>query len=180
MIGTAWPDVLLPFIVVALLVGGALALLVAYRARRDARLPAGRIIYADTGDWRPPDRPLFSNRYRLVGKPDYLVSTRTGVIPVEVKSGGTLAQPYPSHVLQLAAYCLLVEETQATAPPHGLIRYPKATFQVDYTSALRDQLVSVLDAMRSDLGQADVARSHDDPRRCVGCGYRAACGEALD
>lgn len=42
-----------------------------------------------------------------------------------------------SEVLQLAAYCLLVEETQGQRPAHGLTRYQNQTFAVDYTSHLR-------------------------------------------
>jgi CRISPR-associated exonuclease Cas4 len=163
---------------VALLVGW-LALREAGRTRRTAGLPAGRIVYADTGDWRPLDKPLFSTAYGLTGKPDYLVQTRSGLIPVEVKSSTAPHQPYPSHVLQLAAYCLLVEETTGQAPPYGLIKYADALFEVDYTSELRRELLTLLDAMRTHRAQGDVPRSHDEPRRCTGCGYRPVCDQAL-
>ena len=170
--------------IVALLVGG-LALREASRARRTARLPAGRIVYADTGDWRPLDKPLFSASYGLTGKPDYLVRTRTGLIPVEVKSSVAPLQPYPSHVLQLAAYCLLVEETTGQAPPHGLIKYADAAFQIDYTNGLHDELLTLLDAMRVQRSlsarqvQGDVPRNHNDPQRCARCGYRLVCNQSL-
>jgi CRISPR-associated exonuclease Cas4 len=173
--------ILLALVALVLLAGGWLALRQAARHRRMASLPAGHIVYADTGDWRPAEKPLFSSTYGLTGKPDYLVSTRAGVIPVEVKSGATPAQPYSSHVLQLAAYCLLVEETERRTPPYGLIRYPEATFRVDYTPALRRELLSLLADMRAALQPSvrGVPRSHDEPRRCALCGYREACGEAI-
>lgn len=179
MNGVTGAGPLLSLAVVVLLIGTGLALWGAGRARRRVSLPQGRIIYADTGDWRPQQEPLFSPRYQLVGKPDYLVATRAGIVPVEVKSGRTPSSPYDSHVLQLAAYCLLVEETAGRRPRHGLIRYPAATFQVDYTPALRRGVLSALRAMRADLGMTDVSRSHNDPGRCAGCGYRVECGEAL-
>ena len=179
MSGSDWLDVLLAFIAVILLAGSWLALLYAHRQRRVSCLPVGRITYADTGDWRRPEKPLFSGTFNLVGRPDYVVSTRAGVIPVEVKSGSTPDRPRESHVMQLAAYCLLVQDTQRKSPPYGLIRYPQGTFQVDYTSVLRRELLKVLEAMRNDGQRADVQRSHDEPRRCALCGYSDVCDEAL-
>jgi CRISPR-associated exonuclease Cas4 len=173
--------VLVALAVVVLLVGW-LALRAAGRARRSAGLPAGRIVYADTGDWRPLDKPLFSAEYGLTGKPDYLVQTRSGLIPVEVKSNAAPPRPYPSHVLQLAAYCLLVEATAGQVPPRGLIKYADATVEIDYTPALRTELLALLEAMRfhrASRAPGGVPRSHDEPRRCAGCGYRPVCGQAL-
>ena len=167
--------------VLALLVGW-LALRAAGRARQSAGLPAGRIVYADTGDWRPLEKPLFSAEYGLTGKPDYLVQTRSGLIPVEVKSSAAPPRPYPSHVLQLAAYCLLVEATAGQVPPHGLIKYADATFEIEYTPALRTELLELLEAMRlhrASRAPGGVPRSHDEPQRCAGCGYRPVCGQAL-
>jgi CRISPR-associated exonuclease Cas4 len=177
--------VLMVLAVVAL-VAGWLALRRASRTRQTAGLPAGRVVYADTDDWRPPDKPLFSAAYGLTGRPDYLVQTRAGLIPVEVKSSATPSQPYPSHVLQLAAYCLLVEETTGQAPPHGLIQYPDTVFEVGYTPTLRSQLLTLLDAMQALYSESPrrvtdqgIPRSHDEPRRCAGCGYRPVCDQSL-
>jgi CRISPR-associated exonuclease Cas4 len=171
-------NALLAVLAVVVLLGGWLALRRATRTRQIAGLPAGRVVYADTGDWRPAESPFFSNTYGLTGKPDYLVGTRRGLIPVEVKSGATPPQPYPSHVLQLAAYCLLVEDIEGRSPPHGLIKYADALFEVDYTAPLRRELLSLLDTMRH-ARQGEVPRSHDEPRRCAGCGYRQECDQSL-
>lgn len=159
----------------------ALALWVAWRARRGQQqsgLPRGRLVYADTGRWSAVAKPYFSARYGLTGKPDYLVETGAGLAPVEVKRTAAPAsgQAYPSHLMQLAAYCLLVEEAHGQAPPHGLIRYADATVQVDYTPALRQALLDVLVEMRRARAGQDVRRSHDDPARCWHCGLRHACG----
>jgi CRISPR-associated exonuclease Cas4 len=168
---------LLLLAIVALLIGSGLALWWARRERRRASLPAGRIVYADTGDWRQPEQPLYSHHYRLTGKPDYLIDTPDGIVPVEVKSGHTPVQPHDSHVLQLTAYCLLVEDTAGRRPSHGLIRYPDATFSVAYTPALRDRLIRTLAAMRADLQRADAPSGQAGSQRCAGCGYGEACGE---
>jgi CRISPR-associated exonuclease Cas4 len=147
--------------------------------RRKSGLPAGRVTYADTGAWARCERPLFSSEYRLTGRPDYLVRGRDGVIPVEVKSGRAPAQPYASHILQLAAYCLLVEEQEGRPVPYGIVKYDDRTFEVDFTPRLRVRLLDVLDEMRGGLEVSDVARSHDEVQRCAGCGYRDRCAESL-
>ena len=95
------------------LVLGALGLWLLARARfarRETGLPAGRVSYVDTGAWDRCERPLFSSRRRLTGRPDYLVQSSEGLIPVEVKSGVAPAQPYPAHLLQLLQEPLLAAE----------------------------------------------------------------------
>ncbi|MEZ4638650.1 MAG: hypothetical protein R2856_27435 [Caldilineaceae bacterium] len=67
-------EILLP---IALLIA-ALGLFILFWARRkrtETGLPSGKVIYSDTGDWETPEKPLFSRRYGLVGRPDYLVRT---------------------------------------------------------------------------------------------------------
>jgi CRISPR-associated exonuclease Cas4 len=178
MNGLYLANVLLAILALVAMVGGWLALRQAARARQTAGLPAGRLVYADTGDWRSPDEPLFSARYGLTGKPDYVVDTPDGLIPVEVKSRTAPSQPFPSHVLQLAAYCLLTEDSEGHAPPHGLIKYADGVFAVNYTPALRRELLALLDGMRSSH-RGEAQRSHNQPQRCAGCGYRPVCNQSL-
>lgn len=147
--------------------------------RQRSGLPSGPILYSDTGAWRRPDRPLFSERYQLTGKPDYLVEESGHVIPVEVKSSSRPSTPYLSHRLQLAAYCLLVEDKYGQPPPYGLIKYSNGVFTIDYTPRLRRQLLNTLAEMRSLLEADDVSPSHANPNRCRHCDYRKRCGESL-
>jgi CRISPR-associated exonuclease Cas4 len=162
-----------------LLILGLLLLSLAQRGRVRSGLPRGRVVYSDTGGWGRVDRPLFSREFQLTGKPDYVVADGSDVIPVEVKSGSGPAQPYDGHVLQLAAYCLLVEECYGREAPYGIIKYDDRTFEVDYTPELEQRLLSVLEAMRDDLYEGDAPRDHDDARRCRACGYRERCEESL-
>lgn len=153
----------------------------ARRARRQAGLPAGVIIYTDTGGWTRNEAPLFSSALRLTGKPDYLVRHRRGVLPVEVKSmpappGG----PHDSHVYQLAAYCVLVTEAHGQRPPYGLIKYADKTLAVTYTRQLEAELLALLDEMRADAQADDTARSHDSAARCRACGFTDVCGQAIE
>jgi CRISPR-associated exonuclease Cas4 len=168
-------------LLVAFVLGGLgiWLLLHASTSRQEAGLPVGRVTYVDTGAWKRCEQPLFSSRHRLTGRPDYLVSSREGVVPVEVKSGAAPPQPYTAHILQLAAYCLLVEEQEGRAPAYGVLKYDDRAFEVDYTAALRAQLLLTIDSIRRDLGARDVARSHDQMARCSGCGYQQQCDQRL-
>jgi len=164
------------FILLAL---GLLLLWLARRGRARSGLPEGRVVYADTGGWGRLERPFFSREFLLTGKPDYLVADGADVIPVEVKSSRAPAQPYPSHLLQLAAYCLLVEECYGRRPAYGIVKYANRTFEVDYTPELEEELLATLDRMRSDLATGNAPRSHDEPHRCQACGYRRQCDQRL-
>lgn len=173
------PTVLLGLSLLALLAAVVLAVR-ARRGRLASGLPAGQLVYADTAQWSAVAQPYFSPRYRLTGKPDYLVDSREGLIPVEVKHTAAPArgQAYASHVMQLAAYCLLIEEAHDQTPSYGLIHYRDATLRIDYTAALRAELLRLLEEMRYDRLARDVSRSHADAPRCQRCGVRHACGDA--
>ncbi len=169
---------LLP-LAVLLLVAGVALLLLSRRTRADTGLPEGRVIASDTSDWQRMDAPLISRRYGLVGKPDYIVERRGKVIPVEVKPNRRAETPYLSDVLQLAAYCLLIEDAWKKSPPSGLLRYADRTFEVEWTPAMRQVLIEVLGDMRADLHAANVDRDHSEAGRCAACGVREHCDQRL-
>jgi len=164
------------FVLLAL---GLLMLWLSRRGRTRSGLPQGRVVYTDTGGWGRLERPLFSREFLLTGKPDYLVADGADVIPVEVKSRRAPAQPYSSHTLQLAAYCLLVEECYGRRPHYGIVKYADRAFEVDYTPELEGELLATLEDMRADMAAGDATRNHDEPRRCRACGYRQYCEQCL-
>ena len=167
------------YLVLFLLILGIIFLRQSTRQRREAGLPGGRIIYTDTRAWGEVEKPLVDQVLGLTGKPDYLVEQNGMIIPIEVKSGRTPAAPYDSHIFQVAAYCLLVEKTYGKRPPYGIIHYPNRDFAVDYTDQLESSLLDQLAEMKRDEVRSDVPRSHEDPARCRGCGFRKVCGERL-
>jgi len=170
----------MPFLALLLILIGLIAFWLGRRSQVDAGLPIGRVIYSDTSGWRSPEKPLFSQTYRLAGKPDYLVQQGREIIPIEVKSSNAPTDgPRRSHVLQLAAYCLLVEETYRHRPKYGIVKYADRMFAVDYTDALKATLLDVMAAMRDDIADSMAHRSHDETARCAHCGYRHACDERL-
>jgi CRISPR-associated exonuclease Cas4 len=164
---------------VALLALAAATLILALRTRARTGLPWAPILANDAGAGRGLERPLVARRYDLSGKPDYIIEQRGRQIPVEVKPGRHAAQPYDSDLMQLAAYCLLIEETSGHAPPYGILRYAEASFRLSYTAEVRAELLDILDEMRELLGAEDADRSHSDPRRCAGCGFAEQCEESL-
>src|SRR4051812_35903480 len=73
-------DLALPCIAGAVVLLGLAALALAMSARyRRLHGIEGKVVYSDTGATTLPARPLYSPRYGLAGKPDYLVSTRGGL-----------------------------------------------------------------------------------------------------
>jgi CRISPR-associated exonuclease Cas4 len=167
---------------VIFLVLGMILLLVGVSTWLRTGLPSSRILSADVGSPLPAAEPLVSHRYGLTGKPDYLVQITGGIAPVELKSGKLPrnGQPRGSNVMQLAAYCLLVEDTMNVSVLYGIIKYRDASIQIPFSDALRRQLLALLPQIRaakSDL--TDCHRSHRQRVRCAKCGYRPVCSEAL-
>ena len=142
-------------------------------------IPGGRIVLQDTDRRRPLARPLTSRRYSLIGRPDYLVETADALIPVEVKSRPCPSTgPRAADVMQLMAYCVLVEDKFETRPPHGIIAYADRHEVVPYTPHQREAVLNIVTAIAGAEGCAP-HRNHRQQARCDRCGYRAVCDEAL-
>ena len=173
-------DIWLVIAVAAAAVAAVVLLAWAARLRTRTGLPSGRVVASDTGAvGGGRGKPLYSQKYGLSGAPDYLVQTAEGMIPVELKPGRTDPEPRHSHLMQLLAYCLLVEETYGRRPTHGVLRYANDSFEVDYNDETRAYLLSVLAEMRRDAIDTPPGRSHDEPQRCRGCAYRLDCDVSL-
>ena len=123
-------------------------------------IPGGRIIYADPGVWKRNNKPLYNADIGLTGKPDYLINIDNCIIPAEVKSSYAPRSPYDSHILQLAAYCVLVETTYGKRPPYGLLRYRNRTFKIKFTADLKEEVLDIINLIRLYKNREDVSRSH--------------------
>jgi len=167
------------FLAALLLIAALVLFWQASRQRKATGLPGGRIIYSDTRQWGKVERPLFDPTLNLTGKPDYLVKHGQFTIPVEVKSGRAPAEPYDTHIFQLAAYCRLVEHTLGKRPPYGILHYANQSFAIDYTPELESALLDLLAQMRIQERHGAADRSHDQPARCAHCGYRNQCDQRL-
>lgn len=162
------------FLAAILWVGGT-------RRRTQSGLPPGDVVYSDTGALRANTHVLHAADLRLAGKPDYLVEQSDGsVIPVEVKSGSAPTRPWTGQVLQLMAYCLLVEANYGVRPAYGILQYKDRAFAIEFTAELENELLDVLDEMRATAVDEYILPNHDQPQRCTRCGVRDACGIRLD
>jgi CRISPR-associated exonuclease Cas4 len=139
----------------------------------------GRVVASDSVVARP-SRVLRSARYGLAGKPDYLVQERGHIVPVELKPSRESNAPWLRDVVQLAAYCLLLEETDPRFGGYGYLRYANRTFRIDFTDRVRQELLRTLEGMRADLAASDVLPNHHDPRRCARCMLVAVCGRVVE
>jgi CRISPR-associated exonuclease Cas4 len=165
---------------ILLLFLGLLLWLLSHRQRKSSGLPDGELLYTDSSYWQTLPKPLYDSELELVGKPDYVVKDEKGrVVPVELKSGNAPAYPWDSHIMQLAAYCYLVERHFGQQPPYGIIRYQNKSFTVPYTDELETRLRTVINEMRLVERAQSAHRSHNQPARCRGCGYAQICDQSL-
>jgi len=143
----------------------------ALRALGERRQDAarGRLVAVDAGR----SITLRSERYRLAGRPDELRRLTDGrLVPVEFKSRATPARgPPPSHIAQVRAYCLLVEESTGVAPPYGLLRYADGEFRVRWDPRARAELL----ALRDELHAPYDGRATPSPARCARCPWFWVC-----
>jgi CRISPR-associated exonuclease Cas4 len=159
--------VVLGVVGIGLLVAG-LALRALVARSRDLRL--GSLVAIDAGA-----SPLLrSPRYRLTGRPDVLRRLPDGrVVPVELKSRTSPVRgPPASHVAQVRAYSLLVEESTGVAPPFGVLRYSDGgEYRVAWNRGARSELL----ALRAELDRPYDGRATPSRAKCAGCPWRAVC-----
>ena len=130
-------------------------------------------------DQKRNTRLFVSEKQGIRGRPDYVVTQGDNHIPVEVKTGRTPRGPLFSHIVQLGAYCLLIEEEYGKAPPFGLLRYEKAEHEIEYGADLRNLVLSKIKEMRAALAAGEAHRNHNRPGKCIGCSRRSMCPERL-
>ena len=136
----------------------------------------GEVKYVDDGG--PAQQLFISKKYRIRGRPDMVLKIDEHEIPVEVKTGRVPRGPLFSHILQLAAYCLLVEE-RSGRPPYGILRYGNTEHEIEFDDDLRDLLVKKIEEMRMLAKAGGAHRNHNRPGKCRTCSRRDVCPEKL-
>ena len=61
---------------------------------------------------------LYSKKYNIAGKPDFIIKKNNTYIPVEFKTGNN-NKPHKNHINQLIAYCHLIEENYCNFNMYG-------------------------------------------------------------
>lgn len=149
----------------------------AERLRSEHGIKSGAIEYVDALD--NSSKMLSSQKYGLRGRPDYILKKEEGLVPVEIKTGRTPKGPLFSHIMQLASYCLLVEENYNSQPPYGIIKYSTIEHEIEYDEDLKKILISKLDDMRELLKSGKAHRNHNRESKCRFCSRREICPEKL-
>jgi CRISPR-associated exonuclease Cas4 len=136
------------------------------------------IEYSD--DMTRDSKILESQSLGIRGRPDYILEEKGEMIPVEVKTGRVPRGPHFSHILQLAAYFVLVEEHYGKRPNYGFIRYGKEKeFRIDFDAKLEKILKDKMKEMRKCIKKGEAHRNHNRKNKCRYCSRREGCPERL-
>ena len=153
----------------------ALYLLLGRWSRREGQrlgVDSGGLIAADDAHLGMPT--LRSERFGLVGRPDQLLRVGRAVVPIEQKPHARRMQR--SHVMQIAAQCLLVQEVYGVRPPYGLLVLAGGVQEeVPFTTELEAQLLDTMARMRGVLVTDDEPGPRWVAPKCRGCGFRTTC-----
>jgi CRISPR-associated exonuclease Cas4 len=161
---------------ILLLVASLLAYIVLSGWTRRERTAAG--LRNETLEWTD-DSPVLSptlrsRKYGLVGRPDQLVRAGRVLVPIEQKPSAHRLQP--SHVLQVAAQCLLVQEVYGVRPPHGVVVLANGIREhVEFTDTLEQHLLEVMAQMRSFLTTETGPAPCWIGNKCRACSFRRTC-----
>jgi CRISPR-associated exonuclease Cas4 len=163
----------LPAVALLLALVGAVLVWGAVRSRRQRGLGGGETFALD-------DLVLYSERLKLVGRPDRIERRGDALIPEEWKPSAN--RVYPGHRLQPAAYFLLIEEEFGVRPPFGVVVIRDGErVGVENTEALRLEVLAVAREIREhrrSIGEEIPVRQ--PAAKCRACGQRGNCGQARD
>jgi len=177
-----------------LVVVALLAFLLSNRSRkrseetqRDLGVWAEKVVVADVEapvlqeaakhnrDIRTLPKTLVSERHGLVGKPDYAVVEGKFYTPVEVKKRRAL-RPWKSDIVQVWAYCLLLEEN-GYPTRGGELRYENNSFEVPFGNAERERIAQLLNQMRRWQQVPACQVPKREGPQCRNCLWRKNCAE---
>jgi CRISPR-associated exonuclease Cas4 len=142
--------------------------------RRVLGLPAGDLVYEDANG---QGELLYSDAFPLVGKPDYIVKLPDGqLVPIELKlSVQNVNTPHSNHMIQVAAYCLILEDYSEVPPTHGILRYADRDFTIEYTATLRKKVIRLLSEMESCNEQQRPQLARQKVTKCRACTFQPIC-----
>jgi CRISPR-associated exonuclease Cas4 len=132
----------------------------------------GAIVSADDSVLAAPT--LRSERLGLTGRCDQLVRIGDTYLPMEQKPSAR--RLYPSHVLQVGALCLLVQEVHGKRPPYGVVVLADGVRErVPFTEELDQRVNDTMREMRSILASDQPPGRRWVAAKCRACGYHPVC-----
>lgn len=134
------------------------------------------LIYADQKQGKRHEEDfgklLYSAKYELQGKPDYVFRSPflKKIVPVELKSGEIGEEDLPHHgdLLQLGAYFLILEDVYGQKPPFGRIVYQDYMFEIKNTTKIRNEVLATMKEMR-DMLEYGVGKAKPSFATCRPC-----------
>ncbi len=143
------------------------------RNRRSALgITDGVVVSADDSLIRAPT--LRSARLGLVGRCDHLLRVGGAYVPVEQKPSARRLQQ--SHILQVGALCLLVQEVYGVRPPYGVVVLADGSQErVTFSEELERGVVRTMAEMRCILATGEPPGPRWAGAKCVACGYHPVC-----
>lgn len=142
------------------------------KLKKKHKIQDGKITYQDLNK---PAKPFFSKRYGITGKPDYIIKKNNYFIPIEVKTG-VYDRPQKNHILQLIAYCHLLEENSGRFVPYGMLVYSDISeHKIPFDPKIRFEFESTIKNMRQIMKTGIITRNHNDLFRCKNCSMRSYC-----
>ncbi|MEM4308729.1 MAG: CRISPR-associated protein Cas4 [Thermoplasmata archaeon] len=126
------------------------------------------------------EAPMETRDGKLRGTPDLILKSGEFLIPVEIKTGRVPQGPHFSHIMQLIAYCYIIEDVHGKSPPYGILRYGNTDFEIEYTPELKNLLEKKIEEIGKALrGEIVVHRNHNRPGKCRNCSRKEICPERL-
>ncbi|MBS7623803.1 CRISPR-associated protein Cas4 [Candidatus Bathyarchaeota archaeon] len=126
------------------------------------------------------DVELRSRTLPLIGKLDYLVTTKLGeLIPVEVKWAEPTpkGKAKPDHRAQLAAYALMLDENRDTSVKRGGIYYRRASRLVIVPIQIEDKenVRRIVKTIMEMIEEEDYQPLRQKQKQCLNCGFSIFC-----
>jgi CRISPR-associated exonuclease Cas4 len=146
--------------------------------RRVFGIAEGKIVSADDSLVRAPT--LRSERLGLVGRCDHLLRVTDAYFPLEQKPSARRLQQ--SHILQVGALCLLVQDVYGVRPPYGVVVLADGSqARVTFSEELERGVVRTMAEMRRILATGEPPGPRWVGAKCRACGYHPVCwGEEAD
>ena len=161
-------------IALILLTGTAYSILSVWsrRQRRRLGLTEGTVVVSDDSWQRAPT--LSSTRLGLVGRCDQILKVGHYHVPVEQKPTSRRLQP--SHVLQVGALCLLVQEEYEIRPPYGLVVLAGGRQErVPFNNELEQAVLTTMSEMRRTISSGQEPGPRWKASKCKACRFRDNC-----
>ncbi len=121
-------------------------------------------------------RTLYSPTYDIAARPDRIVKEDGFAVPEERKGSPRV---YPSHVAQLGAQLIVMEDVYGIRPPYGyVITGDRVRHKIPNTPELREMVLryaAEIRAMKRNPHQPIPVRQ--PPAKCRACGMREGCGQ---